>query len=233
MPRFAANVSMLFADRPLADRFAAARTAGFRAVEMQFPYAEPASVLARAVEAAGVAVALINVPSGDMMQGGPGLACVPGRAASFRAALDQAVAYARALRPANVNVLAGRRPEGVARADCLKTLAGNLRRTADAMAAIGVGVTTESINDRDNPAFLLHTRAEALEAMDLAGDPRVRLQYDFYHMHIMGDDFARTLPETVGRIGHMQFADAPGRHRARHRRDRLLRGVRRDRPVGL
>jgi hydroxypyruvate isomerase len=212
MPRFAANISMLFTELPLAERFAAARAAGFTGVEMQMPYAEPATRLAAAAAAAGVAVALINVPPGDMMQGGPGLACVPGREGMFREALDRAVEYARALRPANVNVLAGRNPEGVSRDDCLRTLAANLRRAADAMAAIGVGVTTEAINDRDNPGFLLHTRAEALAAIDLAGDPRLRLQYDFYHMHIMGDDFARALATDVARIGHMQFADAPGRN---------------------
>ena len=212
MPRFAANISMLFADRPLVERFAAARAAGFAGVEMQMPYAEPAERLAAAAEAAGLAIALINVPPGDMMQGGPGLACVPGREAAFREALDQAVEYARVLRPANVNVLAGRRPEGVARGDCLRTLAGNLRLAADAMAQIGVGVTAEAINDQDNPGFLLHTRGEALEAIELADDPRIRLQYDFYHMHIMRDDPTHALAESVGRIGHMQFADVPGRN---------------------
>ncbi len=212
MPRFAANISMLFADRPFVERFAAARAAGFGAVEMQYPYAEPADRLAAAADAAGVAVALINAPMGDMMQGGPGLACVPGREAAFATALDQAAAYARALRPARINVLAGRQPEGVARAACLRTLADNLRRAADALSPLGVGVVTEAINDRDNAAFLLHTREDVFEVLELAGDPRLRMQYDFYHMHIMDDDYARTLANHAGRIGHMQFADAPGRH---------------------
>jgi hydroxypyruvate isomerase len=212
MIRFAANISTLFTERPLLERFAAAAAAGFAGVEIQAPYAEPPEALAQAAEAAGVAVALFNVPAGDLRAGGPGLACVPGREGAFGEALADAVRYARALRPANVNVLAGRLPPGASREACLGVLAANLARAAEAMAAVGVGVTTEPVNIFDNPGFLLTTSADGLAAIDRAAHPALRLQYDVYHMHRMEGGVAAAIPRLAPRIGHIQFADAPGRH---------------------
>lgn len=211
MPLISANISMLFAERPMAERFAAAAAAGFAGVEIQFPYDKPADVLARAAARAGMPVALFNVPSGDMRAGGPGLACVPGREAEFRAAVAAAARYARALNPANVNVLAGRPPPGVPRDACLGVLASNLRIAAEALLPLGVGVTVEALNSADMPGFLLTTSAAALEAIDRAGHPGITLQYDVYHMHRMEGAVAGTIARLAPRIGHMQFADVPGR----------------------
>ncbi|MDE0060743.1 MAG: TIM barrel protein [Defluviicoccus sp.] len=212
MLRFAANISMLFAERDWLDRPAAAAAAGFEAIEIQFPYDRPAEDWRRAIEAAGLAVSVLNLPVGDMLTGGPGLAATPGREAEFRRAVETARGVAAALRPGNVNVLAGY-PErhGFERARCLETLAENLLVAADAMGGIGIGVVVEAVNAVDRPGFLLTTSAEALEAVDMAGHGNLALQHDFYHMDIMEGRPIERLGEIVGRIGHVQFADNPGR----------------------
>ena len=212
MSKFSANISTLFTERPMLERFAAAAAAGFTGVEIQFPYGEPADAIAAAAGKAQQAIALFNVPAGDMTSGGPGLACIPGREAEFRAAVADAVRYASVLKPANVTVLAGRPPPHIARADCLRTLAANLRIAAEAMLPLGVGVVVEALNSNDVPGFLLTTSAAALEAIDLAAHPGIMLQYDVYHMHQMEGAVAGTVVRLAPRIGHIQFADVPGRH---------------------
>ena len=213
MPRFSANISMLFAERDWLDRPAAAAAAGFGAIEIQFPYDRPAEEWKRAIEAAGLAVSVINVPVGDMLDGGPGLAATPGRQAEFRRAAEQARDVAAALRPRNVNVLSGL-PElhGHERGRCLDTLAENLRVAADLMGEIGIGVVVEAVNTVDRPGFLLSTSEQALDAVDRAGRSNLSLEHDLYHMEIMEGRLIARLEEILPRIGHIQFADNPGRH---------------------
>ena len=213
MPRFSANISMLFAERDWLDRPAAAAAAGFAAVEIQFPYDRPAEDWRRAIEGAGRAVSVVNLPVGDMLVGGPGLAATPGRQAAFREAVETARDVAAALRPANVNVLPGY-PErhGHARERCLDTLAENLRLAADIMAGIGVGTVVEAVNTVDRPGFLLSTSQQALDVIDRAGHDNLALEHDLYHMDIMEGRLIARLEEIAPRIGHIQFADNPGRH---------------------
>ena len=213
MPRFSANISMLFAERPWLERPAAAAAAGFEAVEIQFPYDRPAADWRRAIEAAGLAVSAINLPVGDMLERGPGLAATPGREAAFRRAAETARDFAAALRPRSVNVLAGY-PElhGHPRGRCLETLAHNLRLAAETMGEIGVGVVVEAVNIVDRPGFLLSTSEQALDAIDRAGHANLALEHDLYHMDIMEGRLVARLEEIVARIGHVQFADNPGRH---------------------
>lgn len=213
MPRFSANISMLFAERAWLDRPAAAAAAGFGAIEIQFPYDRPADDWRRAIEAAGLAVSVINLPVGDMLAGGPGLAATPGRQAEFRAAVETARDVAAALRPANVNVLTGY-PErhGYERGRCLDTLAENLRLAADIMDGIGVGTVVEAVNTVDRPGFLLSSSEQALDVIDRAGHDNLALEHDLYHMDIMEGRLIERLEEIAPRIGHVQFADNPGRH---------------------
>ncbi len=213
MPRFSANISMLFAERAWLDRPAAAAAAGFGAIEIQFPYDRPADDWRRAIEAAGLAVSVINLPVGDMLAGGPGLAATPGRQAEFRAAVETARDVASALRPANVNVLTGY-PErhGYERGRCLDTLAENLRLAADIMDGIGVGTVVEAVNTVDRPGFLLSSSEQALDVIDRAGHDNLALEHDLYHMDIMEGRLIARLEEIAPRIGHVQFADNPGRH---------------------
>jgi hydroxypyruvate isomerase len=212
MPRFSANISMLFTELDPLDRVAAARDAGFGGIEIQFPYDLDLELLTRVVERTGASVSAINVPAGDLPQGGQGMACIPGREAAFREAVVLARRYAEALKPANVNVLAGCPPPGADRVRCRETLVGNLRHAADAMAEIGVTLVIEAINSRDVPGFFLTRGAEAVAVLDMAGHPNIALQHDLYHRQIMEGDLVPSLERLMPRIGHVQFADTPGRH---------------------
>ena len=212
MPRFSANISTLFREYPILDRFRAARRAGFSAVEIQFPYAIPVDDLVRAKEAAGVTVALINLPAGDVAAGELGLAGLPGRQSAFAEAIARGRRYAEALGCPIVNALAGVPGPEAAVEDCLDVLAENLHVAAATFAEAGIRVVTEAINDRDVPGFLLTTSTGALAAIGRADHPNLALQYDVYHMHAMAGALIPTLTRLGPRIGHVQFADAPGRH---------------------
>ncbi|GAA0531813.1 MULTISPECIES: hydroxypyruvate isomerase family protein [Pigmentiphaga] len=212
MIRFSANLSMLFLEVPELERPAAARRAGFDAVEVQFPYDHEAARWRDALHAAGVELALCNVPAGDLMAGGQGLAAVPGREAAFREAVAQAAKVAQVLRPRNVNVLAGCPGPEHDRERCLDTLAGNLAHAAQVLGDLGMGVVTEAVNTVDRPRYLIDTTRAALDVIDRAGHPNLRIQYDLYHMQIMEGDLIRSLRTHCARIGHIQFADTPGRH---------------------
>ncbi|SCK27773.1 hydroxypyruvate isomerase family protein [Vogesella sp. LIG4] len=211
MLKFAANLSLLFTELPLLQRFAAAAQAGFGAVEIQFPYDYPADVLAAAASAAGVEVILINVPAGDLMQGGAGLAGHPARQAEFAAVLPQALAYARALGVRMLNVLPGRLAEGVGREQALATLAANLDLAADYFRPHGIRVLCEAINDIDMPGFLLRTADEVAEVLAACNSRDIGMQVDIYHMARMGQDIPVLLATHLPAIAHVQFADAPGR----------------------
>jgi hydroxypyruvate isomerase len=212
MPRFSANLSTLFTEHPLLDRFAAARDLGFRAVEIQFPYDSPAELMRQAKERNGVEVALFNIPAGDLLRGGAGLAGMPGREGHFRAAVAEARLYVEALRPAAVNVLAGWPPPVVDRAACRAALITNLRYAAEVLAPYGVRVLLEPINSRDRPDSLIATTAAAREAIAAAGAGALALQYDVYHATTMGEDVVADITVLAPEIGHIQFADVPGRH---------------------
>jgi len=201
----------MFTEYPLLDRLAAARDAGFGAVEIQFPYEVGLDDLAAAQGRAGMPFAVMNFPVGDLLEGGPGLAAMPGRESMFEAGVAEARRYAQALRPKNVNVIAGWPPATLGRAACMATLAANLRHGAAAMAEIGIGVTVEPVNTRDRPGYFLARSADGIAAIEAAGHDNLAIEYDLYHMQIMEGDLVPTLERLMGRIGHIQFADTPGR----------------------
>jgi hydroxypyruvate isomerase len=209
--KISANLSMLFTELPLLERVQAAAAAGFDGVEIQFPYELPAEQLKDAVERAGLPLVLINLPAGDLMRGGAGLACVPSRQAVFTAALEQALTYAETVRPVCVNVLAGRLVEGLSREQAITTLVANLRATAEAFEVLGIRVLCEAINPLDMPDFLINT-PEQLELLLQEVDHRnCFAQLDAYHMARQGLDIQAGIRLLAGRIGHFQFADCPGR----------------------
>ena len=209
--RIAANLSMLFNELPLAERVMAARVAGFDGVEIQFPYELPAIRLKELLERAGLPLVLINLPAGDFMQGGAGLAAVPSRQAEFDAALQEALTYAAMARPMCVNVLPGRLAEGVTLEQALETLAGNLRKSAEAFAPLGVRVVCEAINPLDMPGFLINTPEHLQVLLERVDHPNCQAQLDLYHMARQGLDVAAGIALLGARIGHVQFADCPGR----------------------
>ena len=212
MPRFSINVSMMLTEHDFLDRFGAAAELGFRAVDIQFPYDHPPAAIAARARAAGVEVVLVNLPVGDLVDGGPGLACVPGCEPAFRAGLERALDYCRALDCRRVNVLAGRMAPGRTPAQCRDVLVDNLAFAADAFAAHGITVMVEPVNGRDLPGFLIQTTEAALDVIDRAGETNLKLQFDLYHRQIMQGDLIPALERHLARIAHVQFADTPGRH---------------------
>lgn len=205
----AANVSMLFGEHAFLDRFEAARKAGFAFVEAQFPYVVEASEVARAVRDAGVTLVLFNVPAGDLLDGGDGLACVPGAVDDFAEALDRAAEYARVLAPTRMNLLAGRMPAGGSEAACASAFDASLRATIARLSPLGVEVVVEALNGHDFPRFFLQTHDDVLRAIE---GTSARVQYDVYHQARMGRDVVADLEADLVSIAHVQFADTPGRN---------------------
>jgi hydroxypyruvate isomerase len=209
MPRFAANLTMLFDEVGFLDRFGAAARAGFRGVEYLFPYQWPVERLREALDRHGLSQVLFNLPAGDWARGERGIACHPARVGEFQDGVGRALDYARALGCPRVNCIA----PAAARAEALgETFAENVRFAAAALAPAGVELLVEPINTRDVPGFWLCGTRQALAILDEVGAPNLRLQYDAYHMHIMEGAVARTLEEHLARVGHVQIADHPGRH---------------------
>lgn len=212
MLRFAANLSLLFAERPFLDRFAAAQACGFAAVEMQFPYAFERAQLAEVLLTSGVEVVLHNLPAGDWAAGERGIACHPQRRAEFQDGVGLAIEYAQALGCPRLNCLAGIAPDGVTAERARQTLIENLRFAAAATRRAGIELLIEPINTRDVPGFFVATPRAALQLIAEVGSDNLRLQYDLYHAQIMAGDLARTLQTYLPQIGHIQLADVPGRH---------------------
>ena len=178
--KLTANLSLLYTELPMLERFAAAAADGFTAVEIQFPYETPANELRRALDDARLKCVLINVPAGDLMTGGRGLACVPGREAEFETALNLCLDYVKVLKPCCVNVLAGR-AAAQERETALKVLRGNVSKAVELLAPEGVQVTLEAINTFDMPEFLISSFNEMKRFTENAGVD-IRMQFDIYHM---------------------------------------------------
>lgn len=213
MPKFAANLSFLFADRPFSERFAAAAAAGFQGVEYLFPYDWPAHDVADWLRDADVEQVLFNLPPGDWAAGERGLACLPHRQGEFAESVEQALDYAMILDCERVHCMAGLRPAGHDEAELEATYVANLRHAADRFATIGATVTIEPINSRiDMPGYWLDGVDKAIRLLDAVDRDNVKLQLDLYHAQIIQGDLARTLEANIGRIGHVQIADNPGRH---------------------
>ena len=211
MPKFSANLSMLYQEHAFLDRFAAAAADGFRAVEYLGPYVEPKEKVAETLQQHGLTQALFNVPSGDWAAGERGIACLPARAEEFRTGVLQALDYAAALNCDRVNVISGLVPQGVGSDFLEPVLVENLRWAAPRCADAGVRLLIEPINLRDIPNFFLSTTDHAERILDRVGQDNLYIQYDFYHMQVMQGDLVPTYERLRDRIGHVQVADNPGR----------------------
>ncbi|MGY2169252.1 hydroxypyruvate isomerase [Pseudomonas gingeri] len=212
MPRFAANLSMLFTEQDFLARFKAAADAGFSGVEYLFPYDFSSAEIKAQLDAHGLTQVLFNLPAGDWAKGERGIACHPDRVDEFRGGVDLAIAYAQVLGNTQINCLAGIRPQGFDEAFLEKTLVANLRYAADKLQAVGIKLVMEAINTRDIPGFYLNTTAQALSIREQVASANLFLQYDIYHMQVMEGDLARTLSNHLGEINHVQLADNPGRN---------------------
>lgn len=212
MPRFAANLSMMYVEHHFLDRFAAAAADGFTAVEYLFPHDYPAEQLRRRLDAAGLCQALFNAPPGDFEAGERGIASLPGREPEFRAAFERALEYASALNCPRVHVMAGVVPTDADREERLAVYRGNL--TWAAAQAGHVDVLIEPINQRDMPGYLLSLQGEAHQIVDEIGAPNLKVQLDLYHCQITEGDVTVRLRSDIptGRVGHLQIAGVPDRH---------------------
>ena len=212
MPRFSANLSFLFTERPFLERFSAARAAGFAAVEFHFPYEFDRAALAEVILTSGLDVVLFNLPAGNWAAGERGIACHPRRIAEFQDGVGLAIEYAKLLGCPRLNCLAGIAPVGVSPEKARETLVENLRFAAAVTRRAGIELLLEPLNTRDTPGFLVSTTDAGLALIAAAGQENLRLQYDIYHAQVMEGDLARRLAEHLPRIGHIQLADNPGRH---------------------
>jgi hydroxypyruvate isomerase len=212
MPVFAANLTMLFTEVPFLERFALAKEAGFSFVEYLFPYAYRPEELKQLLDLHGLHQVLFNLPSGDWGHGDRGIAADPGRVEEFRAGVAKAVDYALVLGVDQLNCLAGKRVPGVDDARHRETLAANLKFAARLLGSKGLRLVVEACNHFDIPGFFLNRTDQALEVLDLAGEPNIFLQYDIYHAQREEGELAATLRKQLPRIGHIQLADNPGRH---------------------
>ncbi len=212
MPRFAANLSMMYHEHAFLDRFAAAAADGFRAVEYLFPYEHPAAELRARLDAHGLAQALFNAPPGDWSAGERGLAALPGRQADFRAAFARALEYAAVIGNDRIHVMAGLVPAGADLALYRATYLENLAHAAASAAPQGVTVLIEPLNQRDMPGYLLSRQDEAQAICREVGAANLKVQFDCYHCQIVEGDVTRTLQRDFAGVGHIQIAGVPERH---------------------
>lgn len=208
-----ANLTLMYTEFPMLERFRAAARDGFAGCEMLFPYAWSIEALGEALSDSGLPLVLHNLPPGDWEAGERGIACLPGREAEFREGVDRAIEYATALDCPALNCLAGLRPVSLAREDALNILCENLAYALPKMEAAGLCLNLEAINSRvDMPGFLLDSGEQVLSLMAELAHPALGFQYDIYHMAVMGGDVVQQLQAWGPQIRHVQFADTPGRH---------------------
>ena len=212
MPKFAANLTMLFNDMPFLERFAAARLAGFTAVEFLFPYDYPAAQIKEQLSINGLKQVLFNLPCGDWGAGERGLAAAPDRVEEFRAGVSQAMAYAKVLGVPQLNCLAGKRVSGFSDEEHRITLVANLRFASEALKGAKLTLTVEAVNHFDIPGFFLNRTEQVAQLIEEVNSPNVFIQYDVYHAQREEGELTGTLRKYQKRIGHIQIADNPGRH---------------------
>jgi hydroxypyruvate isomerase len=211
MPRFAANLTMLFTELPFMQRFEAAAKAGFKAVEYLFPYAFDKKELTAALRANGLQQVLHNLPAGNWETGERGVACHPDRVGEFREGVGMAIDYATALGCPKLNCLLGKLPDGISAGEARKVAVENLRFAARELQTAGIMLLIEPINHFDIPGFFLTRTDQALAIIDEVGSTNLLLQYDIYHAQRMEGELAATMSKNMARIGHIQLADNPGR----------------------
>jgi hydroxypyruvate isomerase len=211
MPRFAANLGYLFTDRPLLERIDASARSGFKAIELQLPYDVPASALKDAIARNQLTVLGINTPPGDTEKGEFGFAAMPGREREWQASFGKALDYISSIGGSAIHCLAGRLPpEQRPAAD--RVFVSNLQRAADEAAEKNVTLLIEPINPRDRPNYFLNHVEHAADVIAKAGRPNIKIQFDFYHMQIVGGDLAHRMEQFMPVIGHLQCAAVPVRH---------------------
>src|SRR4030088_654424 len=212
MPKFAANLTMLFTELPFLDRFAATEAAGFSGVEYLFPYDFEKAALRERLEQHGLIQILHNLPAGNWAAGERGVAILPDRVDEFREGVRPGIDYAKALGCRQLNCLVGVAPADADMIELNEVLLKNLRFAADALARENIRLLIEPINTLDIPGFFLNGTPQAVQIISDVQSENLFIQYDIYHMQVMEGDIARTLQKHLARISHVQLADNPGRN---------------------
>lgn len=214
MPRFAANLSMLYPEHAFLDRLNAAARDGFAAVECLFPYEYPPATWAARLRSEGLQQVLINAPAGDWGAGERGLAALPGRESNFRDSVEQALDYAATIGCPRVHVMAGIPDPSVSTERALDLYKSNLAWAVERAQVVGVKVLIEPLNPRDVPGYLLRTQSQAHDIVQAIGSEHLKVQFDLYHCQITEGDVTMKLRSQLrsGRVGHMQIASVPDRH---------------------
>jgi hydroxypyruvate isomerase len=212
MPKFAANLSMLFTEVPFLERFKKAANAGFKAVEFQSPYLFSASDIKQQLDQYDLKVVLHNLPAGDWDAGERGIACLPDRVEEFRLGVAKAVEYAKILGAPQVNCLAGIAPAGVDSSKLRNTFISNLQSASAELKKEQIRLLIEPINIFDVPGFYLSKTQQALEIINEVNSDNLFVQYDIYHAQRMEGELVNTLEKNLSKIGHLQIADNPGRN---------------------
>ncbi len=208
---FSAHLSMLFTEHVVTDRPAAARDAGFRAVESWWPPDEVIASWAAEIQRLGLELACLNAYAGNLDQGERGFLNVPAMRERVLEDIGRAIALAHELGARNVNVLIGRDRGDLPRRVQWLSVVETLREASTMAAEAGVGLVVEHLNEKDIPGYLAPTAASAVKLIEAVGSPSVRLLYDAYHAAMAGSDPTREAADLVELIGHVQFADVPGR----------------------
>jgi hydroxypyruvate isomerase len=212
MPKFAANLTMLFNEVPFLDRFAAAANAGFHAVEFLFPYPYSIAELSERLQQNRLKLVLHNLPAGNWEAGERGIACLPDRVAEFQEGVGRAIEYASALKVPQLNCLVGIPGANVDADTARATIVDNLRFAARELKKAGIRLLVEPCNSYDIPGFALNRSRDGLDVIHEVGSDNLFLQYDIYHMQRMEGELAATIEKNLARIAHIQLADNPGRH---------------------
>ena len=210
--KLAANIGLLFADRPPLERIAAAAAAGFEGVELLFPYDLDARLVIQHARAHHLPVVQLNSPPGDRAAGELGFAAVPGLTREFQASIHSAIEFAQICECSQIHVLAGVPPIGVEEEMVFGTYVSNLLWAAEVTAACGMRIMIEPLNDRDAPGYALSTMAQAARVLANVAQPNVGLQFDLYHCQIMGGDLTHRLRQFAPLIQHVQISGAPLRN---------------------
>ena len=212
MPKFNANLTMMFNEFDFMERFKQARQQGFKGVEILFPYAHPKEEIGEELSKNNLELVLFNMPPGDFETGDRGLACIPDRIAEFQESVSTAINYAAPLNCKKFHCMAGLRPSTGNNEIIEETFIENVRFAADACRAHKIEVLIEPINNRDMPGYFLNYSDQATKLIEAIDRPNVGLQYDIYHMQIMEGDLTPSIESLLPQIRHMQLADTPGRH---------------------
>ncbi len=212
MPKFNANLTMMYNEVEFLDRFERAANSGFKGVEFLFPYAYTKEEIAERLQKHGLEQVLHNLPVGVWDAGERGIAVLPDRVGEFQDGVGKAIEYAKALNCRQLNCLVGKTPQGLSRDKIDGTLVDNLKFAAGALEQEGIRLLVEPLNSQDIPGFHIVHSADALRIFEMVNHGNVWLQYDIYHMQIMEGNLTKTVRENIDRIAHMQLADNPGRN---------------------